>query len=123
MCAPLRHRGAELRRIPLGIPASGIRIRPTRTRIRIEVIEDTLHHPAVEQQAFDAQAVPASPGIGWRSVDVERLAGDCDVGCSGHWERSFVYKGTTVRDITIAMLRRSRGKGRYLRRAMVLSQT
>jgi hypothetical protein len=75
----LRHSGIaarKLARVPLRVPLAGVRICPLADRLGIEVVEDPLHHAAVEEQAFDLVALPRAAGVSRLAVDVERLADD-----------------------------------------------
>ena len=58
---PLRHRGDELARVAVGVPLLRVGIGPLPDGLRVQVVEGRLHHPAVQQQAFDLLAFQVRP--------------------------------------------------------------
>ncbi len=77
----------ELARVALGIPFA-VGIGPGATGRRVLVVGDGVGHAAVEQQSFDAMALPAAPGIGRHAIDREAAVGDGHD--SGHGEDSLL---------------------------------
>src|SRR4029077_4757429 len=65
-----RQGGNEFAGAALGIPVA-VGIRPGTARRRVLVVGDGVGHAAVEQQAFDAMALPAPARVGRRAVDRE----------------------------------------------------
>jgi hypothetical protein len=51
-------------------------------RLRIEVVENGLHHTAVNEQSLDLLAVPRPAFVSWLAVDAEHLTLDGDGGFS-----------------------------------------
>src|SRR5690606_12226183 len=84
MHPPFRHGCDKLAGVAFGIPYVGIGVSPQVTGCRVQVVEDALHHAAVEQQALDALAPPCSPGVSRLAVDEKTLAFDLNSSVSGH---------------------------------------
>src|SRR5262249_28397927 len=80
MAAPLRHSGHELARVALRVPLHGVRIGPLPLGFDVPVVEDSLDHAGVHQQAFDAHPFVFASGIGRLAVDEEAGAIDGDLG-------------------------------------------
>ena len=78
--APLGHGGEELARVALRVPAAGVGVGPAADRLGVQVVEDALHQPGVEQQALDPLAVPGPACVGRLAVDKEGFAVDGDLG-------------------------------------------
>ena len=76
VAAPLGHRGEELARVPLRVPAAGVGVGPPADGRGVPIVERALHHPRVQQEAFDPVALPRPPLVGGAAVHVEGLAVD-----------------------------------------------
>ena len=77
--SPLGHGGDELARVAVGVPLAGVGIVPLRARLVVQVVEDPLHHPRVEQEPLDLLAVPGAALVRRLAVDMEGVADDGDV--------------------------------------------
>src|SRR5262245_66538087 len=108
-----REGGDELARAALGIPVA-VGIRPGAAGRRVLVVGDGVGHAAVEQQAFDAMALPRAAGVGRRAVEGEAAVGDGDGGGHGDNDSSPVTRGRVVRgraSLTLSASSRSKEFG------------
>ena len=75
---PCGHRLDELAGVSFRIPLTGVRVGPVGRRGRIQIIEDALHHPGVEQQPVEMMSLPDAALVGRAAIQMKRLAGDGD---------------------------------------------
>src|SRR5262249_13807006 len=80
--APAGHGRQEFARVALGVPFFGVRVGPQAPRFRVEVVEDALHQPGVEEQALDPLAVPIAALVRGPAVDSEGVLDNRDLGAA-----------------------------------------
>src|SRR6266545_2377708 len=80
---PGRHGRDELAGVALGVPLLRVGVRPQLHRLRIEVVENRLHHAAVEEQPLNVLAPPGSPLVSRLAIDPKLLTLNGDGRCSG----------------------------------------
>src|SRR5438045_378406 len=71
MSPPLGHRVDKLTSISFRIPTLVIRIGPEVNRFRVQVVENSLHHATVKQEAFNLMALPDSAFIRGPAIDLK----------------------------------------------------
>ncbi len=78
MLAPFGHGRDEFAGVPIRVPFAAVGINPAGACLGVQIVEDRLHHPRVEEQPFDSLAVEGAAFVGERAVDEELLAANGD---------------------------------------------
>jgi hypothetical protein len=77
---PSGHGSDKLVGIALGVPYARVGVGPALNGLWVAVVEDTLDHARVGEQAFDFVAVPVAALVGRVVVDMEGVGVDGDGG-------------------------------------------
>src|SRR5437016_3520466 len=56
------------------VPLLGVRISPALHRVRVQVVEDALHHPRIEEQPLNLVSLPFATSVGGFAIDEELFA-------------------------------------------------
>ena len=84
--APRGHGRHELVRIPVRVPGAGVRVPPPGPGVRVQVIEDALDQPGVEEEPLDAVSSPTPSFVGRPPIDEEGFPLDGYHGATGKVE-------------------------------------